>query len=102
MKELIASSMGAILCDPEFPVSVTSRIKAHIVTFTLPKPIIKGQTLEFYYQSLSEPAVITKLISILDKVTGQVKSSNPRYDESIGVTEVDFCRNRQQHWWRYN
>jgi len=87
-------NMGAILCDPEFPVSVTSRLKAHIVTFSLPKPIIKGQQLEFYYQSLSEPAIITKLISILDKVTGQIKTNNPRFltDQTTALVEIQLNR----------
>jgi elongation factor 1 alpha-like protein len=70
--------MGSILCDPEFPVSVTNRFKAHIITFSLQRPIIKGQQVEFFYSGGSEPAVLPKLVAVLDKVTGEVKTKNPR------------------------
>jgi len=71
-------SLGNFLCDPENPIPMTSHFKSQIVTFTMQRPIIKGQIVEIHYQNLNQPATITALLGILDKATGEIKKKNPR------------------------
>lgn len=70
--------MGSVLCDPEFPVPITNSIRAQIITFTLQQPIFEGQMVEIHTPNIHEPAIISKLISILDKESGKIKKKNPR------------------------
>jgi len=87
-------NIGAVLCDPEFPVSIVKTFTAHIVTFSLSKPITNGYTCEFYHQSFCEPVEIKKLISILDKLTAEVKSKNPRFlnDQQAALVKIQSIR----------
>eukprot|EP01118_Nematostelium_gracile_P014496 TRINITY_DN5664_c0_g1_i1.p1 TRINITY_DN5664_c0_g1~~TRINITY_DN5664_c0_g1_i1.p1 ORF type:complete len:126 (+),score=34.01 TRINITY_DN5664_c0_g1_i1:374-751(+) len=71
-------AIGNVLCDPEHPVPMSNRFVAQIITFTLNRPIILGHTTELHYQSINEAANVTKLFSLLDKTTGEVKKKNPR------------------------
>ena len=71
-------SVGNILCDPASPIPTTTRIQAKIVIFNFDGIITKGFPTDFHYQSLQEPAVITKLVSQLNRNTGEVLKKKPR------------------------
>ena len=72
-------SIGNFVCDcmsPPMPIS--DRLKAKIVLFNLELPLIKGFSVVFHYKSMSESAIIKKLISQLDKSSGDVIKERPR------------------------
>ncbi|CAI2184591.1 6663_t:CDS:10 [Funneliformis geosporum] len=73
-------------------VPVTSHFLAQVVVFEIKVPITRGFPVILYRQSLNEPAIITKLISILDKSTGAVIKKNPRclVKSSIAIVEIEL------------
>ncbi|CAB3376459.1 Hypothetical predicted protein [Cloeon dipterum] len=87
-------SLGYILCDPMYPVPVTTRIEARIVLFNLQVPITQGFPVFFHSQSLVEQAVITKLISQLHRGSGEVTKRHPRClpKNTSAVVEVTLNR----------
>eukprot|EP01117_Protostelium_nocturnum_P004801 TRINITY_DN1741_c0_g1_i4.p1 TRINITY_DN1741_c0_g1~~TRINITY_DN1741_c0_g1_i4.p1 ORF type:complete len:529 (+),score=181.78 TRINITY_DN1741_c0_g1_i4:472-2058(+) len=85
---------GNVLCDPEKAIPVSNRFRAQILTFTLQRPILKGQSAEMHYTSQNEAAVITHLISILDKSSGEVKKKTPRAlgEHMTAVVEIKLYK----------
>uniref|UniRef100_A0A1B6IM34 Tr-type G domain-containing protein n=1 Tax=Homalodisca liturata TaxID=320908 RepID=A0A1B6IM34_9HEMI len=71
-------AVGYVLCDPQYPVPVTTRFEARIVLFNITVPITKGFSVILHQQSLVEPAVITKLLAQLHKSSGEVVKRRPR------------------------
>ncbi|CAB0009047.1 unnamed protein product [Nesidiocoris tenuis] len=71
-------AIGYILCDPAFPVPVTSRFEARVVIFNITVPITRGYPVVLHMQCLSEQAVITKLTAQLNKSTGDIVKKKPR------------------------
>ncbi len=94
---LYLSSVGSILCSIQIPVKVATKFEARIIVFNIDIPITVGfpvssthydimlmkitDTLQviIHYQSLNEPAVIKKLISLLNRNSGELVRKNPRY-----------------------
>ncbi|CAB4386302.1 unnamed protein product [Rhizophagus irregularis] len=76
--DILQLKVGSILCSVSHPVPVTSYILAQIVVFDIKVPITKGFPVILHRQSLNEPAIITKLVTILDKSTGEIVKKNPR------------------------
>ncbi|XP_065338955.1 protein HBS1 isoform X1 [Cloeon dipterum] len=87
-------SLGYILCDPMYPVPVTTRIEARIVLFNLQVPITQGFPVFFHSQSLVEQAVITKLISQLHRGSGEVTKRHPRCLPKNTSAVVEITLNR--------
>lgn len=87
-------SVGSVLCDPLLPIKATSRIVARIVVFNVAMPIIKGFMVILHCQNLSETATITKLVSLLNKNTGEVEQKRPRFllKHSNAVVEIQTAR----------
>ncbi|XP_010624840.1 HBS1-like protein isoform X2 [Fukomys damarensis] len=54
------------------------KIKARILIFNIEIPITKGFPVLLHYQTVSEPAVIKRLISVLNKSTGEVTKKKPK------------------------
>jgi elongation factor 1 alpha-like protein len=73
-------SIGNFVCDCiSSPMPVSDRLKAKIVLFNLEMPLIKGSSVVFHYKSMSESAIIKKVISQLDKSSGDVIKERPRF-----------------------
>ncbi|KAK7867863.1 hypothetical protein R5R35_003533 [Gryllus longicercus] len=87
-------SVGYILCDTTQPIPVTSRFEARIVVFNIKVPITKGFSVILHHQSLSEQAVITKLVAQLHKSSGEVVKRRPRclVKNSNAVVELTTSR----------
>ncbi|KAI9306656.1 P-loop containing nucleoside triphosphate hydrolase protein [Cunninghamella echinulata] len=77
--DLLNLNTGSVLCNPLEPVPVTTTFTAQIVVFDIKIPITSGFPVILHHQSLNEPASIIKLISTLDKSTGEVIKRNPRH-----------------------
>ncbi|CAG2163971.1 unnamed protein product [Oppiella nova] len=85
-------SVGNLVCDASNPAPVTTRFEARIVLFNnIEIPITRGFPVIFHYQSLSEQAVVRKLISQVHKGTGQVIKNKPRclLGNSSGFVEIE-------------
>ncbi|XP_023211917.1 HBS1-like protein isoform X1 [Centruroides sculpturatus] len=87
-------TIGSIACDPNNPIQVTTRFQARIVVFGIEIPITKGFPVILHYQSMSEQAVVKKLISQLHKSTGQVVKKKPRCltKNSSAIIELEVNR----------
>jgi elongation factor 1 alpha-like protein len=70
---------GQVLCDPTYPIPVTSKFRARIVVFSIDIPITKGYPIILHYGCVSEQATISKLVSTLNKSTGEVLKNKPRF-----------------------
>lgn len=86
--------VGSMLCDPSSPLKSATRIKAKIVLFNVEIPITKGFMVVFHYQSITEPAVIKRLNSQLNKSTGEVIKNRPKclVKNMSAVVELEFDR----------
>ncbi|KAA0202386.1 hypothetical protein HAZT_HAZT001103 [Hyalella azteca] len=107
-------SVGSFLCDPAKPMRRTTTLQARIVVFNVIIPIIKGTQVrlmllhvfnviipiikgtqaEFHLQSVCEPATVRKLISQINKSTGEVMKNRPRVlaRQTAGVIELELSR----------
>lgn len=87
-------TVGAILCDIQNAVPITTRIQARIVVFNIKVPITIGFPVLLHHQSLIEPAVIIKLKSQLHKGTGEVLKKNPRCltNNSCALVDIEVTR----------
>lgn len=88
-------SVGCVLSDPNFPCRVASKLQARIVTFdAMAVPLIKGSTGVMHIGTMSEQASVTKLISQLNKGSGEIVKSKPRClpKNSNGIIELAALR----------
>jgi len=70
---------GSVLCDPQIPCSVTNRFQARIVMFQTANTIlIKGSPIEVHINGSYESGEVRKLISLLNKNTGELIQNRPR------------------------
>jgi len=76
--DITSLTAGMVLSDPANPVPVTNRFQARIVVFSIDIPITKGYPVVMHYGCVSEQAVVKKLVSLLNKTTGEVVKSRPR------------------------
>uniref|UniRef100_A0A6I8PF67 HBS1-like protein n=1 Tax=Ornithorhynchus anatinus TaxID=9258 RepID=A0A6I8PF67_ORNAN len=76
--DIIKINVGCIFCDPREPIKACTRFKARILIFNFEIPITKGFPVLLHYQTVSEPATIKRLISILHKSTGEVTKKKPK------------------------
>jgi elongation factor 1 alpha-like protein len=88
-------TVGSLLCDPSCPTKVTSRFEARIVVFhNCEIPITKGLPVVIHYNSASEQATIKRLLSQLNKSTGEVIKRRPRCltRNTSGLVEIEVNR----------
>lgn len=86
--------LGDVLCDPEHPIVATTRFRAQVIVFFPPTPITKGYQAVLYTQSTSEPAVISRLVSVLDKTSGAVLKKHPRCLDNQVTAVVEITTQR--------
>ncbi|KAK3792297.1 hypothetical protein RRG08_007375 [Elysia crispata] len=92
--DMVNVNIGSCLCDPSSPTKSATRIRAKIVIFNIAVPITKGFPVVFHYQSINEPAVIKRLLSQLNRSTGEVVKRKPRclVKNSSAVVEIELER----------
>lgn len=99
-------SVGCVFCDPKEPIRACTRFRARVLLFNIELPITQGFPVRehalagrhntfhedslylqqnyfcvqvlLHYQTVSEPATIRKLISVLHKSTGEVLKKKPK------------------------
>ncbi|XP_004702214.2 HBS1-like protein isoform X1 [Echinops telfairi] len=76
--DIIKINVGCVFCGPKDPIKACTRFRARILIFNIEIPITKGFPVLLHYQTVSEPAVIKRLISVLNKTTGEVTKKKPK------------------------
>uniref|UniRef100_A0A8D3BRZ0 HBS1-like protein n=1 Tax=Scophthalmus maximus TaxID=52904 RepID=A0A8D3BRZ0_SCOMX len=76
--DIIKINVGCVFCDPKVPIQACTRFRARILLFNIEVPITQGFPVLLHYQTVSEPATIRKLISILHKSSGEVLKKKPK------------------------
>ncbi|XP_060908185.1 HBS1-like protein isoform X2 [Labrus mixtus] len=76
--DIIKINVGCVFCDPKEPVKVCTRFRARVLLFNIEVPITQGFPVLLHYQTVSEPATIRKLISVLHKSSGEVLKKKPK------------------------
>eukprot|EP00899_Mesostigma_viride_P024409 jgi/Mesvir1/5152/Mv15294-RA.1 len=69
---------GDVFCDPSFPIRLVKVMQARIVVLGVKRPILKGATVVVHAHNSAEPAVVSKLLELLDPKTGETTKANPR------------------------
>ncbi|KAI8620107.1 P-loop containing nucleoside triphosphate hydrolase protein [Chytriomyces sp. MP71] len=70
--------IGNVLCSPQSLMPVADVVQVKIVTFDIAIPLTLGVPIVVHHQSASTPAIISKLVAVLNKSTGEVVKKNPR------------------------
>ncbi|KAM6355572.1 HBS1-like protein isoform 6-T6 [Podargus strigoides] len=76
--DIIKINVGCVFCDPKEPIKVCTRFRARVLIFNIEVPITKGFPVLLHYQTVSEPATIRRLLSVLHKSTGEVTKKKPK------------------------
>uniref|UniRef100_A0A4W5JEV0 GTP-eEF1A C-terminal domain-containing protein n=1 Tax=Hucho hucho TaxID=62062 RepID=A0A4W5JEV0_9TELE len=74
----LSSSVGCVFCDIKEPIRACSRFRARVLLFNIEVPITQGFPVVLHYQTISEPATIRKLVSVLHKSSGEVLKKKPK------------------------
>ncbi|XP_053917466.1 HBS1-like protein isoform X1 [Cuculus canorus] len=77
--DIIKINVGCVFCDPKEPIKVCTRFRARVLIFNIEVPITKGFPVLLHYQTVSEPATIRRLLSVLHKSTGEVTKKKPKF-----------------------
>ncbi|KAI3638568.1 hypothetical protein MIR68_003066 [Amoeboaphelidium protococcarum] len=80
----------SVLCSPTSPVSMSCAVEVQILTFDIKIPVILGSELLFHRQSINEPVVVTKLINLKDKSTGEITKQKPRAVPKQSIATVEL------------
>ncbi|MBN3310868.1 HBS1L protein, partial [Amia calva] len=76
--DIIKINVGCVLYDPKEPIKACTRFRARILLFNIEVPVTQGFPVLLHYQTISEPATIRKLVSVLHKSTGEVLKKKPK------------------------
>ncbi|XP_017282791.1 HBS1-like protein isoform X2 [Kryptolebias marmoratus] len=76
--DIIKINAGCVFCHPKEPIRACTRFRARILLFSIEVPITQGFPVLLHYQTVSEPATIRKLISVLHKSSGEVLKKKPK------------------------
>ncbi|XP_043932214.1 HBS1-like protein isoform X1 [Protopterus annectens] len=76
--DIIKINVGCLFCDPKEPIKACTRFRARVLIFNIDLPITQGFPVLLHYQTVSEPATIRRLVSILHKSTGEVLKRRPK------------------------
>lgn len=83
-------NIGSVLCFPGETVPLAVVFTARIIVFDIAVPITAGTSVELFNQSRDVPATTSKLLSLIDRTTGEVKKKNPRVLTKNASAEVEI------------
>ncbi|XP_075780337.1 HBS1-like protein isoform X1 [Pelodiscus sinensis] len=76
--DIIKINVGCVFCGLKEPIKACTRFRARVLIFNIEVPVTKGFPVILHYQTVSEPATIRRLLSILHKSTGEVTKKKPK------------------------
>jgi len=88
-------SIGCVLSHPLFPCKVASKLETRLVTFDAMKiPLTKGFTGVIHIGTMTEQVCVKKLVSQLNRGTGEVIKTKPRClpKNGNGIVEIETAR----------
>ncbi len=71
--------VGDIISIVTTEIPSVSKFESRLVLFDLKRPLLLGTQFVLFRGNVQQPAKITKIISLLDKVTGQVSKKKPKH-----------------------
>ena len=79
---------------PPPPSPTPQTLSCQIIVFEPAVPLTKGAELVVHYQQHNEPAILRKLIAIVDKGTSEVTKKHPRHlpAKSSAIVDILFDR----------
>ncbi|KAF9468903.1 EF Tu GTP binding domain-containing protein [Collybia nuda] len=83
-------AIGSVLCSTTDLVPLATMFTARIIIFDIQVPITAGTSVELFHHSRDVSATMSKLISIIDRVTGKVQKTNPRVLTKGSSAEVQI------------
>ncbi|PVU87273.1 hypothetical protein BB561_006402 [Smittium simulii] len=88
--DILHYNVGSVICFPNKPITTVSRFIAQIAVFDTPIPITKGYSVFLHILSTNEPAVISRLLELVDKNTGEILKKSPRHltKGSMALVEI--------------
>uniref|UniRef100_A0A8B9MUD4 HBS1-like protein n=1 Tax=Accipiter nisus TaxID=211598 RepID=A0A8B9MUD4_9AVES len=92
--DIIKINVGSVFCDPKEPIKVCTRFRARVLIFNTEVPITKGFPVLLHYQTVSEPATIRRLLSVLHKSTGEVTKKKPKFLTKGQNAEIELQTQR--------
>ncbi|XP_010572965.1 PREDICTED: HBS1-like protein isoform X6 [Haliaeetus leucocephalus] len=92
--DIIKINVGSVFCDPKEPIKVCTRFRARVLIFNTEVPITKGFPVLLHYQTVSEPATIRRLLSVLHKNTGEVTKKKPKFLTKGQNAEIELQTQR--------
>ncbi|KAG8893187.1 Hsp70 suppressor, GTPase facilitates ribosomal subunit dissociation, partial [Tulasnella sp. 417] len=72
-------NIGSVLCPQNDVVPLASSFIAQVIVFDIQVPITSGTSVELFHHSRDTPASVSKLLATLDRNTGNIIKTNPRY-----------------------
>ncbi|XP_061097410.1 HBS1-like protein isoform X2 [Conger conger] len=76
--DIIKINVGCVFCDMKESIKACTRFRARVLLFNIELPVTQGFPVLLHYQTVSEPATIRKLVSILHKSSGEVLKKKPK------------------------
>ncbi|KAM4772712.1 HBS1-like protein isoform 2-T2 [Rhinophrynus dorsalis] len=76
--DIIKINVGCVFCSPAEPIKACTRFRARVLIFNFEVPITQGFPVLIHYQTVSEPATIRRLVSVLHKSSGEVVKKKPK------------------------
>ncbi|KAM9656566.1 HBS1-like protein isoform 1-T1 [Morphnus guianensis] len=92
--DIIKINVGSVFCDPKEPIKACTRFRARVLIFNTEVPITKGFPVLLHYQTVSEPATIRRLLSVLHKSTGEVTKKKPKFLTKGQNAEIELQTQR--------
>ncbi|XP_028548282.1 HBS1-like protein isoform X3 [Dendrobium catenatum] len=69
---------SAVICHPDFPVTVADILELKILVLDVKMPILLGSHVEFHIHHAKEAAQVTKIVSLLDQKKAKTSKIAPR------------------------
>ncbi|KAL3137939.1 hypothetical protein ABBQ38_005186 [Trebouxia sp. C0009 RCD-2024] len=85
---------GAVLCHPEWPVPLVTRVMTRLLILDVSRPVLRGQQVTLHAHASQETGHISHLVSLLDAKTFEVSKAKPRclLQGQSAIVEVTLSR----------
>jgi elongation factor 1 alpha-like protein len=86
-------AVGQYLCALHSPVPLVTKFRAQIITMDMNIPITPSCACVLFTQSASQPALVRRLVSLVDKSTGEPIRQRPKCVPSNSAAVIDIVVN---------
>uniref|UniRef100_A0A0D9WB72 Tr-type G domain-containing protein n=1 Tax=Leersia perrieri TaxID=77586 RepID=A0A0D9WB72_9ORYZ len=86
---------GGVVCHPDYPVSVASRLELKILVLDITVPILVGLQFELHIHHAKVSASLVKILSLLEQKTGKASKKIPRFLTSRQTAVIEVKLNKE-------